>query len=87
MTLRIGMPDGTKRDATQEEIDELARYASVAETPAQYQARAKEKARVLINQARQAVANMIAKRTETDAAMVALRTLQSCRIHRRYLRV
>jgi hypothetical protein len=48
-----------------------------ADTRAQWNARAQEKARVTINQAREAVAKMITKRPDADAAIGSLRTLQA----------
>ena len=63
------------REATPEEVTayDLAR----TDNQAKWNARAQEKARVTINQARQAVANMIAKRTEADPTTASLRTLHA----------
>lgn len=61
------------REATPAEI--AAWEAARADTPAKWQGRAKEKARVTINDARKAVSNMIAKRLDADPVKAQLQTL------------
>jgi len=73
--LYIGDMAEGDRLAAPEEV--AAWEAARADTPAKWQGRAKEKARVTINDARKAVSNMIAKRSDADPVKAQLQTLHA----------